>query len=222
MQALSADDVDRLKRRVDELTQLQATANAAWKSVRWLPDLTGYARDRGSSSLFSLNAAPVSSSTSANTAPQLTQQLQLGSPLSPTAVNGLPLDALFAPVPPVPDVVASASRRRQQRTHHAAMAAAAAAAAAASEATAAAKSEPCRHRETLVAAQLSAKSGSATVADGRHQQHHAAASSAIGSDSDYHSDISSFSAEYMQSVAATGTLSASATSAPYHYQPVLL
>jgi len=105
---------------VDAVTELQRAVEDCWKTVRWLADATGYARDRNVS-------------------------------------NGLPLGALFSPE------VAPTSRRR-----------------------------------------TTAKQEVGRVWSGRGSD---AAASVVGSDSDYHSDISNYSAD---------------CPAVRHYQPVLL
>jgi len=210
-QALSADDIDRLRRRVNELTGLQTAANDAWKAVRWLPDLTCYARDRANLAFISnvgSSAPPISS----HHQQQLQQlQQQLGSPSSPT-VKGLPLNALFGPNLPVQDV---SGRRRHHPTT--------------SSSTTAAESS----RQRPVAS--TTESGTAADAGMHHGQGYsdnvvaattastkAVSSSVIGSDSDYHSDISSFSAELVQSVTAAGKGSVVTAPVSCQYQPVLL
>jgi len=105
------------RRKVDAVTGVQRAVDDCWKTVRWMADVTAYARDRN-------------------------------------VRNGLPLGALFSP-----DVVTTSRRR------------------------------------TVVKPEVGPARGSD------------ATSSAVGSDSDYHSDISNYSAD---------------CPATRHYQPVLL
>jgi len=47
LQAFTADELTSAKARVERLQQLQATANEAWRQVRWTADVIAQARDRG-------------------------------------------------------------------------------------------------------------------------------------------------------------------------------
>jgi len=121
-QAFSTDDVAVARRKVDAVSEVQRAVDDCWKTVRWLADVTAYARDRG-------------------------------------VRNGLPLGALFS------TEVAPTPRRRVVG------------------------------KQDVVGRVCSSGRGSD------------ATSSVVGSDSDYHSDISNYSAD---------------CPATRHYQPVLL
>ena len=128
LQAFSTDDCAAARRKVDAVTGVQRAVDDCWKTVRWMADVTAYARDRN-------------------------------------ARNGLPLGALFcSDAASTSGYAASTSRRRTALV-----------------------------RRT----ELGPRRGGSD----------ATSSSAVGSDSDYHSDISNYSAD---------------CPATRHFQPVLL
>jgi len=62
---LSTDDAAEAKRKLDSVTGLQRAVDDCWKTVRWLADVTAYARDRNVrnglplGALFSPEVAPI-------------------------------------------------------------------------------------------------------------------------------------------------------------------